>query len=226
MTGGRITRHEDEFERFFALLRAEGVRRYAEIGTRDGNTFFKVMMALGEGSLGVAVDMPGGPWGWPDSAAMLAKTCERLRRRGRTVETVIGDSASRPVIEAVTRFAPFDAILIDGDHSYAAAHADWVAYAPLARIVAFHDIAPGVHGSPRIEIPRLWGEVRADPSIARVEEIIGRNPGAGIGVAWRRDQRETGSEGTQELRDGRLDADDEGHRRKSAARGRKRKSDR
>lgn len=225
VTGARITRHEDEFERLFALLRAEGVRRYAEIGARDGNTLFKVLMALEEGALGVAVDLPGGRWGWADSQHMLAKTCERLRRRGRSVEVVLGDSGSPETIAEVARHAPYDAVLIDGDHSYDAARADWLAYAPLSRIVAFHDISPGAHAT-GIEIPRLWAEIKADPSVTRVEEIIGRNAGAGVGVVWRKLNVEAGDEGSQELRHGRIDLKDAGHRRKGPARGRKLKGDR
>jgi len=223
VSGNRTTRYEDEFQRLIALLREEGVSRYLEIGARDGNTFWKVMMALGDGAKGVAVDLPGGKWGWPESDLILNKTAERLRRRGKVAEVVLGDSASAAVREAVARHAPFDAVLIDGDHSYVGAMADWAAYAPMARIVAFHDIAPGPASAPGIEVQKVWTEITKDPSVERTEEIIGRTAGAGIGVVWRRSGG-TAHEGKEELlRDGRVDLDEAGHRRKGATRGRKRK---
>ena len=41
----------------------------------------------------------------------------------------------------VKKRGPFDAILIDGDHSLAGVSKDWQLYGELAPLVAFHDIA-------------------------------------------------------------------------------------
>jgi hypothetical protein len=54
---------EAELSGFIGLLQERNVRRYLEIGARHGDTFHEVMRSLPVGSVGVAVDLPGGLWG-------------------------------------------------------------------------------------------------------------------------------------------------------------------
>lgn len=185
----RVTRHEDEFQAFVRLMRDEGVRSYLEIGARDGNTFFKVMSVLPEGSCGVAVDLPGARWGWEKSEADLRGACEELRQSGRHAVEVVGDSKSKNTVATVAALGPYDAVFIDADHDYDSVKSDWLNYGPMARIVAFHDIAPPE--KPRagpIDVPRLWQELADDPQVAERKEIVGKLPGMGIGVIWRKEK--------------------------------------
>lgn len=189
MSGRRITPHEDEFRQFIDVLVSESITKYVEIGARDGNTFFKVMSALPVGSLGVAVDLPGACWGWKRSETSLRAVGAELEKMGRKIVIIMGNSADPAVVDAVRSHGPYDAAFIDADHSYDAVKSDWLNYRSMARIVAFHDIAP--INKPRaepIDVPRLWHEVSTDPEIERSVDIVGHKAGMGIGVAWRHEK--------------------------------------
>lgn len=177
-SGRPPSQDERELSSFIALLQREGVGRYLEVGARDGDTFYKVMMSLPEGSFGVAVDLPGGPWG-RNSRADLKAAVAALE--GRSGVAIFGDSTKPDIIKSVMDYGPFDAALIDGDHRYEGVKADWENYP--ARIVAFHDIAgDGVmKGSMAVEVPRLWREIKAE-----YEHVEFISPGSrmGIGAAW------------------------------------------
>lgn len=160
-----------EVVRFAVLLREKGVKRYLEIGSRHGDTFDLVMQALGPDATGVAVDWPAADGydeqSLPNLEANVAK---------HNASLIVGDSRSLDVIEMVTAKGPYDAILIDGDHSYDGAMADWRSYGPLAPIVAFHDI---VNVSQDVAVPRVWEELSAG---REVEEIVAPGSIMGFGV--------------------------------------------
>lgn len=183
-SGRAPSQRADELRRFIDILREAGVRRYLEVGARHGDTFHAVMRSLPKGSLGVAVDLPGANWGQRGSRSALVRATASLNAAGYATTAVFGDSRSRETRAAVSVFAPFDAVLIDGDHLYDGVRADWETYGPMARLVAFHDIdgASIVNGKGlAVEVPRLWREVRAG---RRHEEIVGPERGMGIGVVW------------------------------------------
>jgi hypothetical protein len=75
--------------------------------------------------------------------------------------------------------------MIDGDHRYKAARADWEAYRELAApgaVVLFHDIVDNPVAHPEIEVARLWAEIKA---AYRTDEIIaGNGKWGGIGVVY------------------------------------------
>lgn len=155
-----------------------------EIGARHGDTFYEVMTSLPVGSFGLAMDLPGGLWGTEKSVNSLKDAAKELRRIGYDVEMILGNSMSRKCITAAARYGPFDAVLIDGDHLYEGAKADWENYGPLGRLVAFHDIvgdgqAEKVHGNP-VEVPRLWAEIKA--SGVETVEFVAPGSKMGIGV--------------------------------------------
>jgi hypothetical protein len=167
---------ESEFAQLLELFRREKVRRYLEIGSRYGGSFNAVMRALPPGSFGVAVDLPGVAWGRSSSEITLRRVISHLQTDGYRVEVLIGSSQDPAIVEAVAKHAPFDAVFIDGDHSYKGVRADWLNYGPLARIAAFHDIkGDGATATERtpipIEVPILWREIRASGNVA-IHEFV------------------------------------------------------
>lgn len=185
-SGHRASQRADELREFIDLLRRENARRYLEIGARHGDTFFDVMMALPEGSFGVAVDWPGAKWGKGTSRAALEDAVQAIKASGRRAHAVFGDSRSMGIRQMVMVTGPYDAVFIDGDHTYDGVFADWQNYGPMARMVAFHDIdgegqIDKSSGFP-VQVPTLWREIRDD---FRHVEIIGTERGMGIGVLWR-----------------------------------------
>lgn len=186
-SGRRASQDEWELRSLIDLFRAEGVRSYLEIGARHGDTFFEIMAALPKGSRGVALDLPGGNWGTPKSANPLVAACNDLIAQGRDVKMILGNSQDPALIARVTKAAPFDSALIDGDHLYEGVRADWLNYGPMSRLVAFHDIAGDGEATRDgrelpVEVPRLWREIRGG---YRHVEFIAPGSKMGIGVLWR-----------------------------------------
>jgi len=190
-SGRKASQRADELLPLIGLIQGQGARSYLEIGARHGDTWHEVMRHLPVGSIGVAVDLPGGRWGTTKSAAHLREAREDLRRMGYRAHTLFGDSGDPGMIERVAKRRReagglFDAALIDGDHLYAGVSADWRTYGAMARLVAFHDVAG--HGettrdgqSTPVEVPRLWAEIRGG---YRSIEIVGEGSTMGFGVIW------------------------------------------
>lgn len=188
-SGRRASQNEFELRGFIDLLVRREAKRYLEIGAREGDTFHEVMLGLHAAVdlphiYGVAVDYPGALWGKKTTAAQLAKAITDLRLRGYEVEALLGDSRSSGVRTAVEQFGPFDAILIDGDHTYEGVKADWENYRHLAPVIAFHDIV-GTGQSEKVtgrevEVPRLWAEIKAGGR--KTVEFIAPGSAMGIGV--------------------------------------------
>jgi cephalosporin hydroxylase len=186
-SGRQGSQYVAELQPFIRLLQDRQVTSYLEIGARHGDTFFSVMTALPAGSLGVAVDLGGGPWGTPKSVAALRNAAADLRNRGYDVRVIFGNSQSKEVVDQVCASAEsFGAVFIDGDHRYEGVKADWINYGGLAPIVGFHDIdGEGISSrqdrSMKVEVPRLWHEIKAE--YATQEFICGvKDLRMGIGV--------------------------------------------
>jgi hypothetical protein len=174
-----------EFRSFLQLLTTLNVRSYLEVGAYRGGTFYRVMRALPAGALGVTVDN-GRRSASRGRPSPLAEVGARLARQGYAIETIFGDSRDGATIEAARRLGPYDAILIDGDHSYDGVKHDWEAYGPMARrLVAFHDVAEEhvTRSGFRVEVPRLWREIKA--AGANTREFVAPGSKMGIGVVVR-----------------------------------------
>jgi hypothetical protein len=179
-SGHAWSQRPKELAAFLECLVAEAVTSYLEVGARHGDTFAAVAETLAPGARLVAVDLPGAMWGRADSLPALERAVAHARSLGHDAHLIVGDSTHPATITAVRALGPFDAAFLDGDHREAGIRADWTHYGPMARLVAFHDIAPTPDNA-RIDVPRVWREVRALHPTFEFHDPDA--PGMGIGVA-------------------------------------------
>jgi predicted O-methyltransferase YrrM len=164
---------------FVALLKAEGVRSYLEIGSRFGGSLWQVAQVLPVGSRLVSVDLEGDP--------ELAQCIADITATGRDARLIVEDSTARGTIWDAQALGPYDAVLIDGNHAKAYVNSDWNNYGQMGRIVAFHDIGKAGETSLarkpwRADVPELWNTLRR---VYRHTEIRVGKGGIGFGVLWR-----------------------------------------
>ena len=178
-SGRKPSQNAHELGAFVNFLRAQGVQRYGEIGARDGDTFHHILTALPE-CRGVAMDLPGGLWGHENTRQRLERAVADL---GTRASCLFGDSKTLATMRLFQGRGPYDAILIDGDHTLQGVTADWGNYRGMARIVAFHDIVgvgqrekkPG--GRP-VEVPTFWRVLKSQ-GYNTVEFVA---PGSKMGI--------------------------------------------
>lgn len=184
-----INQDETEIAAFVDLLVGEGVMSYLEIGSKFGGSLWRVANALPAGSRIVAVDLPDSAGGHSASRASLTACIEALRTKGYDAQLIWGDSTDPTLVEQVRALGPFDAMLIDANHTLPYVTQDFANYGPMGRMVAFHDIAWKRKGDwtegKRIDVPQFWASVKT--AAARWQEFrfcpTGKNNG--IGVLWR-----------------------------------------
>lgn len=182
LSGRTPLQNPGELEALIALFRAEGVRSFLEIGSRFGDTLWDIGRSLPAGRI-VSVDLPLFKPGIPDPRPYLAHCLAGLGQMGHEVHAVAGDSTAPETIGKVRALGPFDAALIDGDHSFAGCMADFENYGPMARLAAFHDITPIARpaGKHQIDVPAVWEKVKQGRQNV---EFKYQAAGYGIGVVW------------------------------------------
>lgn len=175
-----------ELEQFIALLNAENVRSYLEIGCKHGGSLWRIATKLPRGSRVVGVDLPHGDGSFKESQPPLEQCCDELANRGYDSFVFFGNSRDPEIIEGVQKLGPFDALFIDANHTEPYVQADWENYGPMARIVAFHDIGWIARPEPSkkmpIEVPKVWNEIK---QFYRHQEIKRCPRDNGIGILWR-----------------------------------------
>lgn len=182
--------HQDkkELAAFIELLVQQHVNTYLEIGSKFGGSLYAVGEALPRGSRLVAVDLPGGTRRWHESSVSLEMCCNDLRKMGQELRLIWGDSTDPLVVEQVKRFAPFDCVLIDANHTLPFLAQDFANYAPMARMVAFHDISwrrPPEFPGAKIDVPAFWDQVKQEHRFVEFRCPDSKNKDNGIGVMWR-----------------------------------------
>jgi hypothetical protein len=181
-----IGQNENEFRLFLALLRAEKVHSYLEIGSRYGGSLWRLAPILPDGARMIAVDFPDSMGGRSDSKESLCACVAELRACGYDAGAIFGDSTDPVIVEMVRMHGPYDAVFIDANHSLEFVTADWNNYRAMARIVAFHDIGwkrKDEWCGKRIEVPILWDQIKQDYPYVEIKFERKNN---GIGVIWTR----------------------------------------
>jgi predicted O-methyltransferase YrrM len=181
LSGAKASQMREELWWLASLIRDMECRSYLEIGARQGDTFQTIAQVMPVPSRLVAIDLPGAKWGRDGTQVALHRAADVVRRMGHSVETVLCSSHDPIARNHVGRF---DAILIDGDHTYEAVKQDWLHYRGLATtLVAFHDIVGEgqTSGSHAVEVPRLWQEITQEYP-EQVSQCVSPDSRMGIGV--------------------------------------------
>lgn len=167
-----------ELAEFLAVAEARGVKRVLEIGTGESAGLARFLIEeMGYDVVSVDVTKP-----------------EVALHTNPKWTFVLSDSKTAEVEGA------FDAVIIDGDHSYAGTKADWERYASLAPLVALHDIAPDGWWGKDDQTGGFWREISRDENgklRAEFTETISTHGRQGLG--WRADPVKAVS-GTAELK--------------------------
>lgn len=184
-SGREASQNKFELESLIALLVEKKVKRYLEIGAREGDTFHEIMLSLPLPEFGLAVDYPGGLWGKHTTSKKLELAINDLKSKGLNCSCLLGDSKDMFIVREAERYC-WDAIFIDGDHTLDGVTADWKNYGDLAPIIIFHDIVgqdqkEKVHGN-LVEVPKLWAVLKEE---FKHIEFIDEGSQMGIGVIFR-----------------------------------------
>lgn len=185
----KLLQNVREHDAFLEVLRAEKVKSYMEIGSMYGGSLWRAAHALPFGSRVVSVDYAIDT---PEALPYLEDAIADLKTEGYDAHLVHGDSMAPATVKRVGELGPFDCVFIDGAHTLEAVRADWINFGPMARIVAFHDIAwnstwksavPGRVSKP-MGVPELWNYLKTE---YRHKEFKFQQPSNyyGIGILWR-----------------------------------------
>ncbi len=152
--------HEGAY--LFALARSLPDATLVEIGRSKGGSTLLLAAAMTPASRLVSYDLHVKETAGRESDAELV---DALRRYG------LGDRVELVVADSRTVDGPAaDLVLVDGDHSYEGARADWEAWRERVRSgghVVFHDAVPDGLARPHEGVVRLMDEIRrTEPSFA------------------------------------------------------------
>lgn len=183
-SGRRASQSKYELTCLINLLKEKNIKRYLEIGAREGDTFHEIVAHI-KPDYALAVDLPGGLWGKASTKENLVKSVSDLKSKGFNTEYLFGDSGSEEVVSHIQNMQKFDALFIDGDHTLEGVTRDWENYRTMADMIIFHDIV-GYNEKEKVknnkvEVPILWEILKTNYNHV---EFIDQDSNMGIGVIF------------------------------------------
>lgn len=190
LSGAPRSQNKKELEALVEFMKARNLTRYLEIGAFHGDTFHYIMTNIGMlNAYGVALDLPGGPWGRGHSETSLRNAVDLLLDDGYECDLVLGHSSSPNIVEGIGRRGVFDLIMVDADRRYEQLKQTFYTYRPYGRYFAFCGIAAeGIatrqnQQSMPVDVPRFWSELKQQFSYE--EFVESREAGAARGILCR-----------------------------------------
>jgi Methyltransferase domain len=176
----------NEFEQFLKFIRKHNIKRYLEIGSKNGGSLWRIGKTLPKGSRIVSVDLPHGDTSFKESKPHLEACVSQLKSIGYDAHLFLGDSTDPDIVERVRALSPFDLIFIDGNHTEPFVRKDWQNYGEMSNLIAFHDIGwyreiPNSKKMP-IDVPKVWKEIKKEYRHIEIRACVQDN---GIGILWR-----------------------------------------
>jgi len=167
--------YPNQFSKYLHFLSKQNITSYVEIGCHKGGTFIitvEYLNRFNKLTRCLAVD------NWPRNII------EEYKSIRPEIEYLTTSSQSSPFYDAYLAHE-WDLVLIDGDHSYQGARADYDLVKDRARYIAFHDIAnslcPGTQ--------QIWADMKTiyDPTQTyqwcdQYDEVLLRMRGSIMGI--------------------------------------------
>lgn len=150
-----LVQDEIDFLPVLEIYRRRQPQRVLELGTYVGGTLYHWLQNAPPGAVVVSVDL----YEDADNSELYPGWCPP----GVGYEIIRGDTRDPKVVAAAAELGPYDWIFIDAGHHDDEVRADWENYRPLVSpdgIVAFHDIAHLPALAHRIQVYKLWAEIR------------------------------------------------------------------
>lgn len=171
---------EAEFDWLLDIYRTLAPRHILEIGAHVGGTLWHWMQEAPPGSWFTVVSTGATPH--------IATWVNWANEHGHGLEVLDADSTAETSVAWMRSQAPYDFAFIDGSHWYEYVSQDWANVRPMVRtggVVAFHDVTD--HGGmpdERVDVPRLWQEIKREKKLKTAEKIALPGVYCGIGVVY------------------------------------------
>lgn len=171
-----LFQHVEEFASFLEFVKSRRCKSVLEVGAMFGLSIYRIAQQLQPKSTVVCVDLPlDPPVNNIPTEPVLRSNMETISLMGHHAELFLGNSHDPVLIESVRKFAPFDFIFIDADHSEEAVRQDWANFGPMGKAVGFHDII----GEPGCAA--LWADIKKQHQTVEFTQ----SGWLGIGIALR-----------------------------------------
>lgn len=150
-----------EFSCLLSLFEEQKPKIVVEIGSYKGGTLYQWLKRVPVGSLVIAIDVVGGPWGAVDAKKFVWQWPSWVPGKVifRHIPLLSQTSEAKEALAGILGDEEIDFLFLDGDHRYEVVKNDFEYYGRLVRsggIIALHDIFKTNEES---GVYQLWREI-------------------------------------------------------------------